>query len=78
MQDPLEPNAINAKVMQRIVNGRYEFPKDQFKVSPECLDLIARIFNPKPDVRIKTSEIKRHPWLSGESLMTSSAPKSCD
>ncbi|KAK9808025.1 hypothetical protein WJX73_005910 [Symbiochloris irregularis] len=76
--DPLEPNAINAKVMQRIVNGRYEFPKDQVKVSPECLDLIAKIFNPKPDLRIKTSEIKRHPWLSGLPLQVEPPPTSLE
>ena len=64
MQDPLEPNTINAKVMQRIVGGKYDFPKD-VRVSPECLDLIARIFTPDPAKRIKTEEIKRHSWLSG-------------
>ena len=63
-QDPAEPNMINARVMQRIVGGKYDFPSSK-KVSPECLDLIAKIFTPDPAKRIKTEDIKRHPWLSG-------------
>lgn len=62
--DPLEPNTINAKVMQRIVGGKYELPRD-LQLSEACQDLIAKIFVPDPNKRIKTEDIKRHAWLSG-------------
>lgn len=53
--------------MQRIVGGKYELPRD-LQLSEACQDLIAKIFVPDPNKRIKTEDIKRHAWLSGKLL----------
>lgn len=52
--------------MQRIMKGRYDLPKD-LDISPECQHLVARILTPSAAKRITAEEIKKHPWLSGES-----------
>lgn len=41
---------------------KYAFPANQ-RISPECLDLVARIFNADPTGRITMADIRRHPWF---------------
>ena len=64
MQDPAEPNVMNARVNQRIIRGTYELPKD-VPLSRECQDLLSRIFVTDPKRRIKAPQMKQHPFLAG-------------
>ena len=43
VQDPAEPNVMNAKVNQRIIRGSYELPHD-VPLSRECQDMLAKVF----------------------------------
>lgn len=47
---------------QRIMGVKYAFPANQ-RISSECLDLVARIFNADPIGRITMADIRRHPWF---------------
>ncbi|KAK9813476.1 hypothetical protein WJX73_001088 [Symbiochloris irregularis] len=72
--DPAEPDAVNARLLQRIVKGRYEFPSDRVEVTACCLDLLSRIFQTDPADRITAAEMKDHPWLSGVRLSNEASP----
>jgi len=50
------------KTIQRIMSVQYTIP-DYVHVSPECKQLLARIFVANPHRRITISEIKSHPWF---------------
>lgn len=71
MQNPVqwsqgteEPTARD--IMLRIIKADYiKLPSDKISVTPDCLDLIAKIFQPKPEDRIKLADIRHHPWLAG-------------
>lgn len=65
--DPTVPNALTRKMMQRIVNVDYSFPPD-VQITPECQDLVRRIFVPDPTQRIKIAAILQHPWIRGAPL----------
>ena len=41
---------------------RYAVPP-QLRISPECQDLLARIFLAAPATRITIPEIRTHPWF---------------
>ena len=41
---------------------KYAIPP-QLPISPECVDLIARIFVANPVQRITLPEIRQHPWF---------------
>ena len=58
MQDPNVPNALSRKMMQRIVNVQWDIPED-VQLSPECHDLLSRIFVPDPTQRIRVPDIRR-------------------
>lgn len=60
-EDPNDPRNFR-KTIQRIMNVRYSFPPN-LKISPECLDLIAKIFLANPTQRITIADIKAHPWF---------------
>ena len=47
---------------QRIMSVKYAFPAN-LNLSPELLDLIARIFVAQPAQRISIEQIKGHPWF---------------
>lgn len=66
VQDPAEPNVMNAKVNQRIIRAQYELPKD-VPLSREGQDLLARLFVSDPRKRPTAQQIQQHPWLSGAS-----------
>lgn len=48
--------------MQKILGVQYSIP-DYVHISPECRDLITRIFVGNPASRITMPEIKNHPWF---------------
>jgi serine/threonine protein kinase len=61
LQDPVNPGALNRKMMQKIVNVEYTYPPN-IHLSPEFKDLMARIFTKDPKSRIKIPEMSQHPW----------------
>uniref|UniRef100_A0A0D9VWC8 non-specific serine/threonine protein kinase n=1 Tax=Leersia perrieri TaxID=77586 RepID=A0A0D9VWC8_9ORYZ len=60
-EDPDEPKNFR-KTIQRILGVQYSIP-DYVHISPECRDLIARIFVSDPTTRISIPEIRNHPWF---------------
>ncbi|PIN08278.1 Serine/threonine protein kinase [Handroanthus impetiginosus] len=60
-EDPGEPRNFR-KTIQRIVNVQYAIP-DYVHISPECRDLISRIFVADPAKRIIMPEIRNHEWF---------------
>nr|AEF00939.1 serine/threonine-protein kinase [Oryza sativa Japonica Group] len=60
-EDPDEPKNFR-KTIQRILGVQYSIP-DYVHISPECRDLIARIFVANPATRISIPEIRNHPWF---------------
>lgn len=50
------------KTIQRIMSVQYTIP-DYVHVSPECKQLLGRIFVANPYRRITISEIRHHPWF---------------
>lgn len=61
VQDPATPGALNRKMMQKIVNVEYTFPATP-EMSRECKDFISKIFVKDPKERIRTIDMRRHPW----------------
>ncbi|KAF8410000.1 hypothetical protein HHK36_002520 [Tetracentron sinense] len=60
-EDPKEPkNTIGT--IQRILSIQYSIP-DDVHISPECCNLISRIFVADPGMRITIPEIKNHEWF---------------
>ncbi|XP_062215194.1 serine/threonine-protein kinase SAPK10-like [Phragmites australis] len=60
-EDPDEPKNFR-KTIQRILGVQYSIP-DYVHISPECRDLISRIFVADPATRITIPEITNHPWF---------------
>ncbi|KAJ9177210.1 hypothetical protein P3X46_012449 [Hevea brasiliensis] len=60
-EDPDEPRDFR-KTIQRILNVQYSIP-DIVQMSPECRDLISRIFVFDPAARITIPQIKNHEWF---------------
>ncbi|XP_037491427.1 serine/threonine-protein kinase SRK2I [Jatropha curcas] len=60
-EDPDEPKDFR-KTIQRILNVQYSIP-DMVRISPECCDLISRIFVFDPAARITIPQIKNHDWF---------------
>ncbi|KAF2295193.1 hypothetical protein GH714_032007 [Hevea brasiliensis] len=60
-EDPDEPKDFR-KTIQRILNVQYSIP-DIVQISPECRDLISRIFVFDPAARITIPHIKNHEWF---------------
>lgn len=60
-EDPDEPKDFR-KTIQRILNVQYSIP-DFVQISPECCDLISRIFVFDPAARISIPQIKNHEWF---------------
>lgn len=60
-EDPDEPKNFR-KTIQRILGVQYSIP-DYVHISPECQDLISRIFVANPATRITIPEIRNHPWF---------------
>ncbi|KAJ7952915.1 Protein kinase superfamily protein [Quillaja saponaria] len=60
-EDPDEPKDFR-KTIQRILSVQYSIP-DFVQISPECRDLIARIFVSDPAQRITIPEIWKHVWF---------------
>jgi PAS domain S-box-containing protein len=48
-----------------ITSGRFSLP---CVVTPECADLLARIFRVNPEQRIPMRELMEHPWLNSTTL----------
>jgi serine/threonine-protein kinase SRK2 len=48
--------------LQRIMAVKYSFPPG-LVISPECADLLARIFVASPQQRITIPQIRAHPWF---------------
>ncbi|TVU46149.1 hypothetical protein EJB05_05667 [Eragrostis curvula] len=61
-EDPDEPKNFR-KTIQRILSVQYSIP-DYVHISPECRDLISRIFVADPSTRITIPEITNHPWFT--------------
>ncbi|KAL5557094.1 hypothetical protein UlMin_039330 [Ulmus minor] len=60
-EDPDEPKDFR-KTIQRILNVQYAIP-DVVQISPECRELISRIFVADPATRISIPEIRNHEWF---------------
>lgn len=60
-EDPADPKNFK-KTIQKILGVQYTVP-DYVHVTPECRDLISRIFVANPEDRITMAEIKSHPWF---------------
>ncbi|XP_040999218.1 serine/threonine-protein kinase SAPK10-like isoform X1 [Juglans microcarpa x Juglans regia] len=60
-EDPDEPKDFR-RTIQRILSVQYSIP-DGVQISPECRDLISRIFVFDPATRITIPEIKNHEWF---------------
>ncbi|KAF5451350.1 hypothetical protein F2P56_026465 [Juglans regia] len=60
-EDPDEPKDFR-RTIQRILSVQYSIP-DGIQISPECRDLISRIFVFDPATRITIPEIKNHEWF---------------
>ncbi|CAD6213630.1 unnamed protein product [Miscanthus lutarioriparius] len=60
-EDPDEPKNFR-KTIQRILGVQYSIP-DYVHISPECQDLISRIFVANPATRITIPEIRNLPWF---------------
>ncbi|KAG2433450.1 hypothetical protein HXX76_008507 [Chlamydomonas incerta] len=60
-EDPADPRNFR-KTIQRIMNVKYSFPP-QLAISPECADLIGRVFTANPAQRITIADIRRHSWF---------------
>ncbi|MQL71206.1 hypothetical protein Taro_003535 [Colocasia esculenta] len=60
-EDPEEPKNFR-KTIHRILNVQYSIPEN-LHLSPECLDLIKRIFVDNPAMRITMPEIRNHKWF---------------
>lgn len=50
------------KTISKILAADYKIPEN-VKLSPQCMDLLSRIFEPIPSKRITIEEIKKHPWF---------------
>ncbi|KAJ4747739.1 Serine/threonine-protein kinase [Rhynchospora pubera] len=60
-EDPEDPKNIR-KTIGKIMQVQYKIP-DYVHISPECRQLLARIFVANPAKRITIKEIKSHPWF---------------
>ncbi|XP_026398131.1 serine/threonine-protein kinase SAPK10-like isoform X1 [Papaver somniferum] len=60
-EDPEEPKNFR-KTIQRILSVQYSIP-DYVHISPECQQLISRIFDANPSARITMPEIQNHEWF---------------
>ncbi|KAB1214672.1 Serine/threonine-protein kinase SRK2I [Morella rubra] len=60
-EDPDEPKDFR-KTIQRILSVQYSIP-DNVQISPECRNLISRIFVFDPTARITIPNIKNHEWF---------------
>nr|XP_010941849.1 serine/threonine-protein kinase SAPK10 [Elaeis guineensis] len=60
-EDPEEPKNFR-KTIQRILGVQYSIP-DYVHISPECRQLISRIFVGNPAMRITIPEIQNHEWF---------------
>ncbi|KAJ1266065.1 hypothetical protein BS78_08G122500 [Paspalum vaginatum] len=60
-EDPAGPKDFK-RIVQRILGVQYAIP-DYVHVSPECRDLLSRIFVVNPQMRITLPDIKSHPWF---------------
>lgn len=60
-EDPQDPRNFR-KTIQRIMGVKFSFPPG-LRISPECQDLISRIFVASPAHRITIADIRRHPWF---------------
>eukprot|EP00877_Chromochloris_zofingiensis_P004441 jgi/Chrzof1/13999/Cz08g20200.t1 len=60
-EDPTDPRNFS-KTIKRIIAVKYGIPP-QLRISPECQDLLARIFTANPAQRITIQKIREHPWF---------------
>ncbi|CAA3000738.1 serine threonine- kinase SRK2E [Olea europaea subsp. europaea] len=60
-EDPQEPENFR-RTIQRILNVQYSIP-EYVDISPECHQLISRIFVADPAKRITIPEIRNHEWF---------------
>jgi serine/threonine protein kinase len=63
-----------SEIYARIVRGRYAIPEE---VSPECLDIIARLLSPAVEKRLGaggSQEVLSHPWFAGLDAREMEAP----
>ncbi|GFH06100.1 Ser/thr protein kinase, partial [Haematococcus lacustris] len=60
-EDTADPRNFR-KTIQRIMAVNYSFPAG-LRLSPECVDLVSRIFTAQPQRRITMAQIREHPWF---------------
>lgn len=60
-EDPADPRNFR-KTIQRIMAVSYHIPS-AVKITPECRDILQRIFVADPTQRITIPEIVQHPWF---------------
>lgn len=60
-EDPNQPRNFK-ETIRRIMAVQYSIPSDVV-ISPECVDLLQRVFKTQPHERISIAQIKQHPWF---------------
>ena len=58
----LTPPCLSWCLSQRILAVHYQIPP-QLRISPDCQDLLARVFVANPMQRISLEGIQQHPWF---------------
>lgn len=60
-EDPEDPKNFR-KTIGRIMSAQHSIP-DYVRITPDCKNLLSRIFVANPSKRITIPEIKKHPWF---------------
>jgi len=64
--NPFDNNKANNNIMNRIVNGTFDFPSPRWDSIPQhCKDFIKRCLVVDPKQRATAAELLKHPWISG-------------
>lgn len=60
----LASDELMVALMQRTLQGHVGYPPNiSSSVSPGCLDILGRLFQPDPKQRIDMQGLLRHPWF---------------
>lgn len=55
----------NAQLVANVKLGKFDFPSPEWDdISEDAMDLIKRLLVPDPKMRLKTSDIAKHPWMT--------------
>lgn len=63
----------NEKELQNMI-CKHELRFEEFRISKEAVDLIKRMLDKNPAIRITATEIMGHPWLKGTRIADDKGP----